>query len=207
MEAANVQTTLRATFEECGLPDYLLIDHGTPWYNTWNPWGWTELTVWILRQGIQIILSGVRHPQTQGKVERMHEALQRAIRKRHANADQQDWLDEFRQQYNHVRPHEGIGMAEPASRWQPSPRPFQPQPPEWTYPKGWEDHRLSGEGRLNWLGQCWPISGALRNQHVGLERTGDRVLVHFCNLTLCEIDLLSGRSVTFPANPFRHLHG
>ena len=38
-----------------------------------------------MAQGIQIRFSGVRHPQTQGKVERMHGALQSlqcAVRKR-----------------------------------------------------------------------------------------------------------------------------
>jgi transposase InsO family protein len=201
----GVQGTLQASFESCGLPEYLLIDHGTPWYNSGSPWGWTELTVWILRQGIRIILSGVRHPQTQGKVERMHGALQRALGKRKGAADQQAWLDEFRQEYNHVRPHEGIGMIVPAQRWQPSPRPFQPQQREWEYPSDWEVHRLAGEGQLLWRAKRWEISRALRGQLVGLQRTADRVLVHFCNVALREIDVRSGRNVALPVNPFRQL--
>jgi hypothetical protein len=30
----------------------MLMDHGTPWWNANGPWGWTELTVGLLRQGI-----------------------------------------------------------------------------------------------------------------------------------------------------------
>jgi transposase InsO family protein len=201
----GVQLTLQATFESCGLPEFLLIDHGTPWYNSWNPWGWTELTVSILRQGIRIVLSGVRHPQTQGKVERMHGALQRAISKRKAAADQQEWLDQFRHEYNHVRPHEGIGMVAPATRWKPSPRPFQPNPREWEYPGDWQVHRLGGQGQLWWRAKRWEISRALRGQLVGLQRAGDRVLVHFCNLALREIDLRTGQNLVLPVNPFPHL--
>lgn len=201
----GVQLSLQATFEMCGLPEFLLIDHGTPWYNSWNPWGWTELTVWILRQGIRIILSGVRHPQTQGKVERMHGALQRAIRKRKGAPDQQQWLDEFREEYNYRRPHEGIGMVPPATRWRPSPRPFQPHPREWEYAGDWEVHRLAGQGQLYWQGKRWDISRALRGQLVGLHRTGDRVLVHFCNVALREIDLRTAHNIVLPINPFRDL--
>jgi transposase InsO family protein len=201
----GVQATLQATFEANGLPEYLLVDHGTPWYNGWSAWGWTELTVWIMRQGIRVILSGVRHPQTQGKVERMHGSLQRAMGKRKAAGDQK-WLDEFRYEYNHVRPHEGIGMIVPSQRWRPSPRPYQEKPREWEYPAGWEIHRLAGEGQLNWRRQRWEISRALRYQLVGLQRCQERVLVHFCNVALREIDLRSGQNVILPVNPFRELH-
>ena len=199
-----VQETLQATFEADGLPEAMLMDHGTPWYNGWSPWGWTELSVWIMQQGVRIYLSGVRHPETQGKVERMHESLQQAIRKRKAEVNQQ-WLDEFRFEYNHVRPHEGIGMVTPAERWQPSARRFQAEAREWIYPAEWEVHRLAGAGQLNWRGKRWEISNALRNQVVGLQLCEDRVLVYFCNVPLREIDLRTGRNVVLPANPFREL--
>jgi transposase InsO family protein len=68
--SSNVKAAMQAAFEQCGLPEYLLLDHGKPWYDSMNPWGGTELTVWILRQGVRITFSGIRHPQTQGKVER-----------------------------------------------------------------------------------------------------------------------------------------
>jgi len=58
---------LRRTFEGSGLPKAMLMDHGTPWWNASSPWGWTELSVWMMRQGIRILLSGYRHPQTQGR--------------------------------------------------------------------------------------------------------------------------------------------
>jgi transposase InsO family protein len=199
-----VRETLQTTFESNGLPDAMLMDHGTPWFNGWSPWGWTELSVWIMRQGVRIYLSGVRHPETQGKVERMHESLQQAIRKRKPQVDQQ-WLDEFRHEYNHVRPHEGIGMVTPAARWRPSMRQYQSQPREWEYPAGWEVRRLAGEGQLSWRGQRWEISNALRNQLVGLQQCEHRVLVYFCNVPLREIDLRTGKNVVLPANPFRQL--
>ena len=200
----GVMRIFQETSETSGLPEFLLVDHGTPWYNTMGPWGWTEATVCFMRQGVRVIFSGVRHPQTQGKVERMHGSLQRAIGKRKVQADAQ-FLEAFRHEYNHVRPHEGIGMVTPATRWQPSPRQFQSNPPEWQYPADWEVQRLAGEGQLGWHGQRWEVSRALRGQLVGLQRVNDRVLVHFCNVALREIDLRTGRNSALPANPFRQL--
>jgi transposase InsO family protein len=202
---ANVQAVLEATFESCGLPEYLLLDHGKPWYDSVNVWGWTELTVWILGQGVRITFCRVRHPQTQGKVERMHGALQRAIRKRKGSPDRQAWLDQFRHEYNYERPHEGIGMVTPATRWKPSPRKYQPQPREWEYPSGWTVKRLGGAGELSYGRKRWEISGALRNQFVGLEVNGDRVLVYYCNMPVRELDLRRGANVPLPGNPFRML--
>jgi len=202
-----VRDALEAVLESCGLPECLLLDHGTPWFNCFSPWGWTELSVWILRQGIRIRLSGVRHPQTQGKVERMHGALQRAVRKRQAPANQQPWLDQFRYEYNHLRPHEALGMQTPAARWSPSPRRYQPTPPDWVYPADWLLQTLAGEGQLWWHGRRWEISAALRRQPVALELLGDRALVHFCNITLRELNLRTGQNRVLAANPFRLLPG
>lgn len=199
-----VRETLEQTFAQCGLPEALLLDHGTPWYDCASVWGWTELTVWLLRQGIGIRFSGVRHPQTQGKVERMHGALQAAIRKRKAGPLQQSWLDEFRREYNEIRPHEGIGMVTPATRWQPSPRQFNPAPPDWQYPPDWLTQRLAQQGQLGYAGRRWEISRALRGQLVGIQTLSPtRVLVHFCNMAVRELDLKTGACVALPGNPFR----
>lgn len=191
----GVRGTLQATFEQAGLPEAILVDHGVPWFSPSSPWGLTELRVWIMRQGIRVIFSGLRHPQTQGKVERMHGALQRAIRKRKADPEDQLWLDVFRDEYNLVRPHAGLQMQTPGSRWRPSTRRFDPDPPEFAYPDSMQVLRLAGEGQLGWRGRRWEISNALRGQRVGLELLGDRALVYFYRTPLRELDLKTGRSL------------
>jgi transposase InsO family protein len=190
-----VRGAMQEAFAHAGLPETLLIDHGTPWWNGASSTGWTELTVWILRQGIRIAFSGFRHPQTQGKVERMHGVLQRASRKRQRNFEDQHWLDEFRHEYNHLRPHQALGMQTPASRWQPSARRFQPDPLDWNYAADIEPCRLSNQGQLRWAGQRWEISRALRHQLVGVQRVHNRVLVYFCNAVVRELNLGAGRSL------------
>lgn len=208
LESARIEPVrecLAETFTDNGLPDQMLIDHGTPWWNANSPWGWTELSVWIMRQGIRIYLSGVGHPQTQGKVERMHGNLHAAIRKRRADADQQNWLDEFRQEYNHVRPHEALAMETPASRWKPSLRPFCKEPAVWEYPASQMPIQLNHQGQMRWEGRRWDVSRALQNQTVGLEVTGHRALIYFCNTPVQEIDIPASKTIALPVDPFRSL--
>jgi transposase InsO family protein len=196
--AIGVRETLQRAFETAGLPEAILVDHGTPWWNQASPWGITELTIWILQQGVRLLFSGFRHPQTQGKVERMHGVLQRAIRRRKTNPDDQQWLDAFRHEYNYVRPHAALGMRTPATRWMPSARPFQVMPKEWLYPQGMEVKRLGGEGQLSWRGRRWEISRALRGQPVGIETLGERSIVYFCSAPVRELDLRTGTARPIP---------
>jgi transposase InsO family protein len=193
--AEGVRDTLERTFSRAGVPAAMLVDHGTPWWNHANPWGLSELAVWIIRQGVRLLYSAFRHPQTQGKVERMHGSLQRAIRRRHADPTDQNWLDAFRDEYNHLRPHQALGMQVPFTRWRPSERCYQAHPPEWTYDAAMDVCRLDGDGRLSWSGQRWDISGALRRQLVGIERIGDRALVYFCHTAIRELDLTARRAL------------
>lgn len=196
----GVRQTLQETFQRVGVPEAMLMDHGTPWWNPVGLWGMTELTVWIMRQGIRVIRSGIMHPQTQGKVERSNGSLQRAVRCRGGNPEDQAWLDMFSHEYNFVRPHEALGMATPSTRWQPSTRPFQPKPPEWKYPSSMKTARVSEAGRLKWGKRRWDVSCALRHQLVGLEVIGDRAVVYFCKTAIRELDLNNGQSWPIPTD-------
>jgi len=110
-----VREQLEGAFQSCGVPDAMLMDHGTPWWSTKAPSGITHLSLWLMKQGIRLHWSGIRHPQTQGKVERFHGTLQRALERRGPPPPQlQRWLDTFRWEHNHVRPHEALQMETPA---------------------------------------------------------------------------------------------
>jgi transposase InsO family protein len=203
--AAAVQNCLHKVFENNGLPDQMLIDHGTPWWNANSPWGWTQLSVWIMRLGIRIYLSGVRHPQTQGKIERMHGGLVAAIWKRRADADLQQWLDEYRHEYNHVRPHEALAMATPGSRYRSSTRLLPAVIRDWEYADSCLLMRLNENGQMHWLNRRWDVSRALAHQTVGIEVTGPRAIVYFCNTPMLELRPENGSMAALPVDPFRSL--
>lgn len=201
----GVRDCLREVFEQAGLPDAMLMDHGTPWWNARGPWGWSDLTVWLMRQGIRMHFSGIGHPQTQGKIERMHRSLKAATRKRGAQLGEQAWLEEFRTEYNTLRPHEALDMEPPASRWRPSARAYQAQPREWEYPAGSLVVQLGERGQLHWRGRQWAVSYALKNQLVGVEEMGEGAVVYFCNTPLRHLDLRAGKAWPLPVDPFRPL--
>jgi len=123
-QAEPVRERLEQTFQECGVPEAMLMDHGTPWWNMKAITGSTWLTLWLMKQGIRLYFSGYRHPQTQGKVERFHGAMAAALKRRgYPRAEgRQNWLDKFRHEYNHLRPHEALGMRTPGSVWSKSDR-------------------------------------------------------------------------------------
>ena len=76
---AEVRRTLEEAFERYGVPDAMLMDHGTPWWNGQHVCGWTRLSIWLMKQGVSLHLAAVRHPQTQGYNQvRPHEALNMA---------------------------------------------------------------------------------------------------------------------------------
>jgi len=190
-----VREQLQTAFGHSGVPEAMLMDHGIPWWSATAPTGATELTVWLMKQGIGLHWSGVRHPQTQGKVERFHGELERALRRRGwQGKPRQTWLDEFRREHNEVRPHEALDMRTPASLWRPSPRAYDAQPPRWEYPAGAQVRKLDGDGKVRAYGGSWNISQALRREWVQLVRLDDRVLVYYCRTLIRELDLAIQRS-------------
>jgi transposase InsO family protein len=193
--AGPVQQQLIEAFDRCGLPQAMLMDHGTPWWSTKSPSGRTHLSLWLMRQGIRLYWSGIRHPQTQGKVERFHGTLQRALDRRGTlPAELQPWLDAFRQEHNYVRPHEALAMQTPATRWQPSSRRYQLNPPRWEYPEGAWLLKIDSQGKLDLKGRKWSISKALSGEYVQIVPLEQRLMVFFCSTLLREIDLTIQRS-------------
>ncbi len=194
-EGALVRRHLRQAFEECGLPEAMLMDHGIPWWNWQSFGGSTQLSLWLMRQGIRLYFAGIRHPQTQGKVERFHGSLERALTHRGVPAeDHQLWLDSYRREHNHIRPHEALGMQTPASRWQPSLRRYNPNPPAWEYPEGAWTLKIDSHGTIDIHDQSYRIAKSLIGERVRILPVEDRYLVYYCNTLIRELDPATKRS-------------
>ena len=197
-KAIPVRNSLELVFLSDGLPDAMLMDHGTPWWNMQAHNGWTWLLVWLMKQGIRIYLSGLRHPQTQGKVERANGSLEAALQKRHRTTEQwQTWLDSYRHEYNHVRPHEALQMKVPADRWVASSRLYQPNPPAFDYPDPANVVRVGTNGNVVVKGRAYFISQAFQGEDVQIQFLEHRAVVYYCRTTIRELDLIAGTSHYF----------
>src|SRR5208337_705829 len=194
--AELVREQLESAFAGCGVPQAMLMDHGVPWWSWAGPQAApTGLALWLMKQGIGLHWSGIGHPQTQGKVERFHGELERALRRRGwQGKPRQQWLDEFRWEHNHLRPHEALGMNTPASRWQPSLRRYDPQPPCWEYPEGSWVLKVDCQGKLDLAGRKWIIGRPLSGERVRLLEVEHRLQVYYCNTLIRELDLEIQRS-------------
>jgi transposase InsO family protein len=196
-EGGPVATALRGCFERYGLPLAMLVDHGTPWWSAANGHGLTRFAVGLIAQGIDLIYSGVRHPQTQGKVERFHRTLGERLRQWGVPPHLADFppaLDRFRREYNEVRPHEATQLRPPATRYRPSPRAYAAQPAPWVYPLGLEVHRVDQTGSIRVEGRRYFVCQALATHEVGCQRFDHRVLVRYRHLYIREIHLRTGHS-------------
>jgi len=187
-------------FERCGQPRQMLMDHGTPWWAHQNGWGLSRLSVFLIEHDIDLIFGRVRHPQTQGKVERFHGTLARSMAKQGLPTAWEQWqgrYDSFLERYNHIRPHEALGMQTPAQRYWRSERVYQSQPMPWQYPEGLEVLRVDANGMIRWDGGRYFVCEALIHHSVAVERIGEELLVRFRNMYIRQIDLERGHTAAF----------
>lgn len=191
---ASVQPTLERVFRFYGLPARLTMDNGSPWGSANAHQRYTGLTVWLMRLGIRVSYSRPGHPQTQGKDERFHRTLKEDVI---VKADFNDLIecqrrfDAWREIYNGERPHEGIGLAVPASRYQPSERRFPEQLPPIEYLPGDEVRKVQGRGEVHYKGRILKVGKAFRGLPVALRPTEeDGILeVYFCAQRVAKVDL------------------
>lgn len=195
----RVRDCFLRVFEQYGLPRQLLLDHGMPWWNGHNGWGISRLSVFFIQQNIDLIFGQVRHPQTQGKIERFHRTLARSMIHQGLPERWEQWqerYDDFVKRYNQVRPHEALAMQRPAQHYRPSTRRYQKQVARWIYPAELEVRMVDGAGTVRVEGHRYFVSEALIYQEVALEPVGDQILVRFRNMYIRELNL--PRKATLP---------
>ena len=190
----TVRGRLEHILRRYGLPMAIYADNGNPW-GTGAPNQWTRLRVWLLKLGIDLIHARPYHPQGRGKNERFHRSLKAevfAFAPLAGMAQAQAAFDRWRDLYNHHRPHQGIGMAVPASRYQPSPRSFPRRLPEPVYDQG-EIVRRVGKTKayVSFMGRLWPVPRAFQGESLAirpLDRDG-LYGVFFAATQVAKIDL------------------
>lgn len=104
-----------------GVPEAILTDNGKVFTGRFGPGTGEVLFDRICREnGIKHLLTAPRSPTTTGKVERFHRTLRETFLTGNVFTDIDDaqaQLDGWVELYNHVRPHQGIGMVPPIERF------------------------------------------------------------------------------------------
>lgn len=190
---AVVQAELERVFRRFGLPTAILADNGPPWGATGGG-GVTGLEAWLLRLGVQLWHGRPYHPQTQGKVERLHRTIAADVFAHAHLADlaaAQAAFDAFRHDYNHARPHQALGYAVPAARYAPSPRGFPAAPPPPEYRPDDAVRKVRDQGAIGFRARSHFVGRGLIGEHVAVRPTAvDGVFaVVYCRHQVGEIDL------------------
>lgn len=110
VKAHDVVESFHRAAELHGLPAALLSDNGAVFTGTARH-GKVALQTELERLGVAAKNSRPYHPQTCGKIERLHQTLKRYLDKQPPAATRKDLqaqLDAFLHYYNHIRPHRAL---------------------------------------------------------------------------------------------------
>lgn len=191
---AGVEPAVDRVLREHGLPARLRMDNGPP-FASCGAGGLTRLSAKWAKLGIALERIEPGKPQQNGRHERRHERMHRTLKAETSRppattlAQQQTRFDAFRHELDHVRPHEALRQATPASLWQPSPRPYPNRIEEPWYDADHQVRRVRPTGEIKWRGGLVFISEALAGEPVGLmELDGGHWTVRFCAIELGLID-------------------
>lgn len=105
----------KQAFYEYGVPNSVLSDNGAQFAGFRH--GFTQFEKWLMNHDVLPIHGRIKHPQTQGKIERFHGTMKRELLN-HVVCDDIEaanrMLQNWRLKYNNIRPHEALGMKCPA---------------------------------------------------------------------------------------------
>src|SRR5206468_8577054 len=120
-----------------GVPKAIQCDNGSPFICSRSPAGLSKLSAWWVSLGIRIARSRPGCPQDNGGHERMHLDIAGELQAvpQATVVLQQRACDRWRQEFNHVRPHDALGGRTPAELYRPSPA--RPTIRPAVYPADW----------------------------------------------------------------------
>ena len=194
------------TFEEFGLPDVIRSDRGRPFGST-GVLGLSRLNVWFLNLGIRPEHIEPARPDQNGRHERMHRTLkaETANPPKFDFPSQQASFDDFRKDFNEVRPHQALEQIPPARLYSPSHRGYPSKLQGPTYPAHYKTRRVLKDGEISWQNHRLRLGSAFRGETVGLREVADGLwVVCFGLLELGVIDdeaIALGRVLPRPTPP------
>ena len=189
--ADAVKAVFEKLFQEYGLPKVIRSDNGTPFATTHGFLGLTTLSAWWMFLGILPDRIQPGCPAQNGSHERMHADLSREIQGKIPGGvtANQSAIDAWVEEYNHIRPHEALGMKTPAEVYEKSSVPYTGTPDEVEYPIGVMTRKINKHGYVKLNKRQFTVSSSLRGLTVGLQpHSEDEYLIWLGDFPLAVID-------------------
>lgn len=195
--AQPAQRRLERVFREYGLPECIHSDNGAPFASRAIA-GLSQMSVHWVKLGIHIERSRPGCPQDNGAHERMHRTLKASTTRPPACnlRAQQRRFNQFRGEYNELRPHEALHDHTPARLYRPSTRAYPSRLAKPEYPAHFEVRRVSANGDVSWRAERLFVSEALMHEQVGFEAVDDGLWsLHFYHQLLGRFDERTGKLI------------
>lgn len=187
-----VKAIFEELFRKYGLPKAIQCDNGGPFICVRARAGLSRLSAWWVSLGIRIFRSRPGCPQDNGGHERMHGDIAREVERTPAASlsAQQRILDRWRQEFNHVRPHEALGGKTPADMYQRSERRYD-APLLASYPAHFTVKRVYRNGAITFARESYHVSLSLAGYTIGLEQLDDlRWRIWFHHIDCGELEVI-----------------
>lgn len=193
----TVKNSLRQTFRRYGLPYAIYVDNGPPWGNSSGIFRHTKVSMWLMRHDVHVIHGRPYHPQGRGKLERFHRTLKQEVlqdRQFGSLSRSQACFNQWREVYNHDRPHEGLSDQVPASRYQVSDREFRGKLPAYEYSPRFETRRANRAGQIKFRSQVYRLSEVFIDQWVGLLPSDQDGVwdIYYCRFVIGQLNESTG---------------
>lgn len=176
---AAVKQHCERLFRQYGLPAIIRADNGPPFAASGALGGLSRLSAWWISLGIEVSFSRPGMPSDNGAHERMHADVSRELQQEPADniAAQQRLVDAWVRKFNHVRPHEALGMKTPASMYRRSKKRMRTLEPK--YPADAILSRVSAKGRISLDGFHYYVGVTLSGMTIGIRRIDGKLHVLF----------------------------
>lgn len=182
-------------FREFGLPNSVLSDNGAQFAGFRK--GYTQFERWLMDLDVLPIHGRIKHPQTQGKIERFHRTMKQELLNHTTIADIEDAQVKFsnwRDKYNNLRPHEALGMKRPGEVYVPSQREYREKIEKFEY--GGQHHvvKVNSWGYVRF--DKWQIylSETMIGQYIEFRPSpdGETFIACYRNFKIAEFDTQDG---------------
>lgn len=194
-----VKDTFERTFYEFGMPNSILSDNGAQFAGFRK--GYTLFEKWLMDHDILPIHGRIKHPQTQGKIERFHRSMKEELLKYREfenieDADRQ--LQEWREKYNTVRPHEALGMKCPADVYQRSRREYSAKVEKYEYSGQYHVLKVNSWGYVRFNNFQVYLSETMIDERIEFRPNphGDSFFACYRNYRIAEFDAVTGELIS-----------
>lgn len=188
----GVWEVLWRVFGEYGLPESILSDNGNCFHSVRSRGpSRLEARLWLL--GVRTIHGRRRHPQTQGKAERLHRTMNEETPvplRQMTLAEARRVLPPLVHVYNWRRPHEALGMRVPGEVYTPSPRKRPKRLPSHELPESAIKRKVDAAGLVSYRGRTYRAGKGLVREQIEIREDERGEGMYFAGVRIASLPTL-----------------